>query len=69
LVSPGNPRALADAVTAALADPYSIRTRAVRVQSEVRQRFSLDAMIDQALASYHEALMQAAAHKRRMSRG
>ena len=44
LVSPGDAAKLADAMTAAMADPAAARETAARLNASIRQRFSVETM-------------------------
>jgi glycosyltransferase involved in cell wall biosynthesis len=56
LVPPGDPQALARAITLALGDLIHKRAAGARLRARVRQNFSTLAMTDAVLAAYHEAL-------------
>jgi glycosyltransferase involved in cell wall biosynthesis len=56
LVRPNDAAALAEALTAALADPALIQAVAHRVRERVRAEFSLNSMVDGGLTAYREAL-------------
>jgi glycosyltransferase involved in cell wall biosynthesis len=56
LVPPGDAAALAEAIGAALADPAEFRRAADLVQERVRRHFSIDAMVDDGLIAYRQAL-------------
>lgn len=55
LVAPGDARALAGAIGAALADPAPLAARTLRVRARVRAEFSLDGMCDAVLDFYVRA--------------
>ncbi len=59
LVPPGDPRALAQATRVALDDPDAAQGAARRLQARVGEHFSADAMTEQVLAGYREALDRA----------
>jgi len=61
LVPPANAPALAKAIRTALADAQGTADAAGRLQSRIRERFSLETMTDQILAAYSEALARAPA--------
>jgi glycosyltransferase involved in cell wall biosynthesis len=56
LVEPDNADRLADAIANALRDPTVLAQRAKRLQARIRATFSLDAMTDDVLAHYRDAL-------------
>jgi glycosyltransferase involved in cell wall biosynthesis len=56
LVPPGDARALARAIGAALADPAAFRNETLTLRARVRAEFSADTMTDRILAAYEEAL-------------
>jgi glycosyltransferase involved in cell wall biosynthesis len=56
LIGPGDPRLLAEAITAALGDPSTANAAASRLRTRVQAGFSVDSMTDQILAAYDEAL-------------
>jgi glycosyltransferase involved in cell wall biosynthesis len=56
LVAPGDAAALAQAVTAALAQPVAAQAAALRLRERVAEHFSADAMTEAVLAAYGEAL-------------
>jgi glycosyltransferase involved in cell wall biosynthesis len=56
LIPPGNPQALAGAISSALADPASQRNEALTLRARVQAEFSVDVMADAVLAGYAEAL-------------
>jgi len=56
LIPPGDAAALARAISAALADPAALRNEALTLRARVQAEFSADAMADQVLAAYGEAL-------------
>jgi glycosyltransferase involved in cell wall biosynthesis len=56
LIGPGDPRLLAEAITAALGDPSTANAAASRLRTRVHAGFSVDSMTDQILAAYDEAL-------------
>lgn len=56
LIPPGDRPALMRSIVAALDSPAAIRATADAVQQRVRNEFSLDAMVDGALAGYRTAL-------------
>jgi glycosyltransferase involved in cell wall biosynthesis len=56
LIPPGDAPALAAAIRSTLGDPQAAREDAVRLQARVHAGFSADAMTDQVLAAYAEAL-------------
>jgi glycosyltransferase involved in cell wall biosynthesis len=55
LIPAGNPRVLADAIQAALASPQETADRAIRLQSRVREHFSVARMTGDVLAAYSAA--------------
>ena len=56
LIPPGDAAALARAISAALADPAALRNEALTLRARVQAEFSAEAMADQVLAAYGEAL-------------
>jgi glycosyltransferase involved in cell wall biosynthesis len=58
LVTPGDPRALACAIAAALQDPAATRAAALRLQARVRASFSAAAMTEAVLAAYLDAMVK-----------
>ncbi len=56
LVPPGDPEALARAITAALGDPAARASRGALGRRRLAERFGLERMIDETLAVYAEAL-------------
>jgi glycosyltransferase involved in cell wall biosynthesis len=64
LLPPGDARALAAAIAAALADPAAAPAAAATLRSRVRALFSAEAMTDQVLAAYSEALAARGAQAR-----
>ena len=56
LVPPEDAAALAAAIAAALDDPQATQDAAKILQQRVRERFSMDAMVDRVLDSYRQAL-------------
>jgi glycosyltransferase involved in cell wall biosynthesis len=56
LFPPGDPTALARAISSALAQPQNLAATALRLQQRVRAAFSTDAMTEAVLAAYQEAL-------------
>jgi glycosyltransferase involved in cell wall biosynthesis len=56
LVPPGDAPALARAIGAALADPAALRNETLTLRTRVQGEFSADAMAEQVLATYREAL-------------
>jgi glycosyltransferase involved in cell wall biosynthesis len=56
LVAPGDAPALAAAISAALADPASLRNETLTLRARVQAEFSAEAMADAILAAYGEAL-------------
>jgi glycosyltransferase involved in cell wall biosynthesis len=56
LVPPGDPAALARAISGVLAKPQNVAAAAVRLQQRVREAFSTDAMTQAVLAAYQETL-------------
>jgi glycosyltransferase involved in cell wall biosynthesis len=61
LVSPGDAGALAAAIRATLNDPARAREQALQLQLRIHAGFSVDAMTDQVLATYGEALARTSA--------
>jgi glycosyltransferase involved in cell wall biosynthesis len=57
LIPPGNAIALAEAIASELADPDASRAYALTLRERVRQRFSINTMIDEILAAYQETLL------------
>jgi glycosyltransferase involved in cell wall biosynthesis len=55
LVPAGNATSLADAIGAALADPSTMKRRALRLQQRVHEHFSVTRMCDEILAFYGQA--------------
>jgi glycosyltransferase involved in cell wall biosynthesis len=56
LLPPGDPVRLADAIVSALNDPGGASAQANRLRERARTRFSRDAMVDQVLAAYGDAM-------------
>ena len=56
LLLPGDPSALAQAITTALDDMPQTRAAAERVRERVRSQFAQDVMVDGVLAAYGEAI-------------
>jgi glycosyltransferase involved in cell wall biosynthesis len=56
LVTPGDPAALAQAIAAAFKNPDAKRQAAQRLQTRIREHFSVDAMTNTILAAYKETL-------------
>jgi glycosyltransferase involved in cell wall biosynthesis len=56
LVAPGDPVALAQAITAALAGGPRQRDATARLQARVREAFSVEAMTQAVLGAYRAAL-------------
>jgi glycosyltransferase involved in cell wall biosynthesis len=56
LLPPGDPVRLADAIVSALDDPGGASAQANRLRERARTRFSRDAMVDQVLAAYGDAM-------------
>ena len=56
LLPPGDPSALAQAITTALDDMPHTRAAAERVRERVRSQFAQDVMVDGVLAAYGEAI-------------
>jgi glycosyltransferase involved in cell wall biosynthesis len=56
LVAPGDPAALARAISQAMQDRGARHSAALRLKARVRASFSADAMTDSVLAAYREAL-------------
>jgi len=56
LIAPGDAPALAAAISAALADPASLRNETLTLRARVQAEFSAEAMADAILAAYGEAL-------------
>jgi glycosyltransferase involved in cell wall biosynthesis len=56
LVPPGDPDALAEAISKALQDDVARRDAAMRLQTRVRDGFSVEIMTDAVLAAYREAI-------------
>jgi glycosyltransferase involved in cell wall biosynthesis len=56
LIPPGDAAALARGISTALADPAALRNEALTLRARVQAEFSADAMADQVLAAYGEAL-------------
>jgi glycosyltransferase involved in cell wall biosynthesis len=56
LVPPGDATALARAISSALADPAALRNETLTLRARVQSGFSADAMADQVLAAYGEAM-------------
>jgi glycosyltransferase involved in cell wall biosynthesis len=56
LLPPGDPVRLADAIVSALDDPGRASAQANRLRERARTRFSRDAMVDQVLAAYGDAM-------------
>jgi len=58
LVEAGDPRALADKIVEALADPERLRRMARRCREILRERFDPDKIVGEILAIYHSALAE-----------
>jgi glycosyltransferase involved in cell wall biosynthesis len=58
LIPPADPAALAQAIGHAVKNPETILRVAARLRDRVRANFSVDAMVDNAIAGYREALQQ-----------
>ena len=56
LIPPGDAAALARAIAAALADSTALRHETLTLRARVQAEFSAEAMAEQVLAAYHEAL-------------
>jgi glycosyltransferase involved in cell wall biosynthesis len=56
LVPPADPRALADAIAALLADPAGLRARGTEARRRVVERFSLGRLVDRHVEVYRELL-------------
>ena len=59
LVDPDNAAALAQAIEDAVEDPEQLNEFAWKLHDRVRESFSVDAMVDQVLASYRQVLQSA----------
>jgi len=58
LIPPADPAALAQAIGHAVKNPETMLRVAARLRDRVRTNFSVDAMVDNAIAGYREALQQ-----------
>jgi glycosyltransferase involved in cell wall biosynthesis len=58
LVPPGDASALARSIAAALSDPARLRNEALTLRARVQAEFSAEAMAENVLAAYREALAQ-----------
>jgi glycosyltransferase involved in cell wall biosynthesis len=58
LVTPNDASALAHAIAAALSDPARLRNEALTLRARVQAEFSAEAMAENVLAAYREALAQ-----------
>jgi glycosyltransferase involved in cell wall biosynthesis len=56
LAPPGNAASLADTIRRQLADPRGINVAAARLQTRIRDHFSVETMTEQVLAGYDEAI-------------
>ncbi len=64
LVQPGDARALAATIAAAVRDPSAMENTARMLRARVAASFSLDAMVDQVLAGYEQAIQRKPAPSR-----
>ena len=56
LIGPGCPKALSDAIAAAMDNPLDAQASANLLQERVRQVFAVDSMVDGAIAGYRKAI-------------